>query len=383
MPLPVIAMTDHLPEDAATQQLMPVAVPPIPPRRGCRLASLLLGLAVALALAVPAPAAASEARGLGDMAAPGSLAVETIEFPDLADSTRAGRRVPIKVHVPTLGGPYPVVVLSHGAGGHWDANFAQARHLASHGYAVLALEHVGSNTAVLKRSLRWMANLEAMTRDADEVLGRPKDVSFAIDRAEQWNRAHERLRGRLDPTRVGVLGHSFGAYTTLVVAGMRPALDWLVPTVPPGRGLGPDLRDRRVACGVALSPQGPGEPFFTEASYASLAVPLLGVSGSRDEQQKATPENRRRAFALWPAGDKHLIWLANADHTAFSDSTGSSHGMLPSRSRSDVQPVVRAATLAFFDACLKGDAHARSQLTSDALRPYLRGRVDAIEVMSK
>jgi predicted dienelactone hydrolase len=379
----VITSPDRHPRHAATRPVLPIAVPRAAGRRRCRLVLVLLGLAVGLVPAVPATAGAAGVPGGSDLAAPGALTVETVQFPDLVDAARAGRRVPIKVHVPTSGGPYPVVVLSHGAGGHWDANFAQVQHLASHGYAVLALEHVGSNTAVMKRSLRWMANLEAMTRDADEVLGRPRDVSFAIDRAEQWNRSHERLRGRLDPTRVGVLGHSFGAYTTLVVAGMRPALDWLVPTVPPGRGLGPDLRDRRVACGVALSPQGPGEPFFTEASYASLAVPLLGISGSRDEQQKARPENRRRAFALWPAGDKHLIWLANADHTAFSDSTGSGHAMLPSRSRADVQPVVRAATLAFFDACLKDDASARSRLTTAGLRPYLRGRVDAIEVMSK
>jgi predicted dienelactone hydrolase len=350
-------------------------------RRG--LLAVLPGVAVGLCGVAAWAAGTAGANDRVDPFAPGALAVETIEFPDLADPARAGRRVPIKVHLPATGGPYPVVVLSHGGGGHWDANFAQAQHLASHGYVVLALEHVGSNTAVMKRSLRWGANLEAMTRDAEEVLGRPKDVSFAVDRAEQWSGSHERLRGRLDAAHVGALGHSFGAYTTLAVAGMRPALDWLVPTVPPGRGLGPDLRDRRVACGVALSPQGPGEPFFIEASYASLAVPLLGISGSRDEQQKASPDNRRRAFALWPAGDKYLIWLANADHTGFSDSTGSAHGVLPSRSRGDVQPVVRAATLAFFDACLKGDDGARSRLTRDALSPYLRGRVDDIEVMSR
>jgi predicted dienelactone hydrolase len=323
-------------------------------------------------------------RAAADLSASGTFAVEIIEFPDLADASRAGRKVPIKVHVPTAGGPFPVVVVSHGAGGHWDANYAQAQHLASHGYAVLALEHVGSNTGVMKRSLRIVANLEAMTRDANEVLGRPKDIAFAIDRAAQWNQSNEQLRGRLDVGHVGVLGHSFGAYTVLAVAGMRPALNWLTPTVAPGTGLGPDLRDRRVACGVALSPQGPGEPFFIEASYASLAVPLLGISGSRDKQQHAEPANRRRAFELWPPGDKHLIWLANADHTAFSDATGSGRSiMLPSRSRADAQPLVRAATLLFFDVCLKGEVAARGSLTVDGLRPYLRGVVNNIEVMDK
>ena len=312
----------------------------------------------------------------------GPSVVETIEFANLVDSTRS-RRVPIKVHLPIEGGAFPIVIISHGAGGHWDANFAQAYHLASHGYVVLALEHVGSNTSVLKRSFRFVKNLKAMTRDPREVLGRPRDISFAIDRAEEWNQAHNNLRNRLDTQHIGVLGHSFGAYTTLVVAGMRPALNWLKPTVMPGLGLGPNLRDKRVDCGVALSPQGPGEPFFLETSYASLQTPLLGISGSRDKQQSAKPENRRRAYELWPPGDKYLIWLADADHTAFSDSTGSGRRMLPSRSRNDVQPIVRTATLLFFNAYLKADQTAKQSLASARLKPYLPDLPDDTKILVK
>jgi predicted dienelactone hydrolase len=332
----------------------------------------------ALAMAEPRLSATAD-----DLSAPGARSVQTIVFPDTVDSSRA-RSVPIKVHLPEGPGPFPVVVFSHGAGGRWDANFAQAHHLASHGYVVLAVEHVGSNTAVLTRSFRLEANLRAMTRDAGEVLGRPKDVSFALDQAEKWNKTLERLKGKLDLEHAGVLGHSFGAYAALAVAGMRPALDWLTPRVSPGQGLGPDLRDPRVRCGVALSPQGPGEPFFIEASYASLRTPMLGISGDRDQQQEALPENRRRAFELWPPGDKYLVWLAHADHTAFSDSTGSTaRRMLPSNSREDAQPLVRAATLLFFNAYLKGDAEARKSLTVSGLTGYLRGVVDRVEVRSK
>lgn len=345
--------------------------------QGMKLSHMIL-----VCVAVLAGAYSHGAERVSNLSANGSLAVETIEFADLSDPVR-GRKVPIKVHLPTGGGSYPVVVVSHGGGGHWDANFAQAHHLASHGYVVLAMEHVGSNTNVLKRSFRFIANLKGMTRDATEVLGRPKDISFAIDRAEQWNKSHDKLHGKLDIEHVGVLGHSFGAYTTLVITGMRPALNWLRPPVVPDQGLGPDLRDDRVDCGVALSPQGPGEPFFIETSYTSLKTPLLGISGSRDQQQGATPENRRRAFELWPPGDKYLIWLANSDHTAFSDATGSARRMLPSRARDDVQPFVRAATLLFFNAYLKVDATAKKSLTTDGLRPYLRGSVNNMEIMSK
>ena len=307
----------------------------------------------------------------------------TIEFPDLKDEQRGDRPVPIKVHVPQQQGKCPVVVLSHGGGGDWDANFAQANHLASHGYAVLCLEHVGSNTERMKQGLRFMENVKAMTRGSSEVLGRPKDVSFALDAAEEWNRTHPVLKGRLDLERVGVLGHSFGAYTTLVVCGARPALDWLTPPVSPGKGLGPDLSDPRVAAGVALSPQGPGEPFFLDTSYASVKRPLLGITGSRDKQQGAPPEHRRRFFELLPPGGKIFIWLANADHLGFSDSKGSGQRSLPSNSRTDAQPLVRAATLLFFEATLRGDKEAEKGLSYESLKPLLRGVVNEMEIQKK
>jgi len=313
----------------------------------------------------------------------GPLTLKTIEFSGLKDINREGRRVPIKVHFPIDKGPWPVIILSHGGGGHWDANYAQARHLASYGYAVFCLEHIGSNTARLKEGGRFLQNLWAMTRDANEVLTRPKDISFALDCAEKWNKEHIELRGRLDLERIGVMGHSYGAYTTLVVCGMRPALDWLSPKVEPGKGLGPDLSDPRIDVGVALSPQGPGEPFFLESSYKTLHRPLLGISGSRDKQQGASPQNRLRFFDLIPPGNKIFIWLNNADHLAFSDPTGTGRRGLPSRSRVDVQPIVRAATLLFFEATLKGNKQAWLAISEDTFRPLLGGIVDELEVRKK
>jgi predicted dienelactone hydrolase len=313
----------------------------------------------------------------------GIYATRAIEFPDLADTARDGRRVPIKVHLPQLPGSYPVVVISHGAGGWWDANLAQARHLASHGYVVLAVEHTGSNIARMKAGFRVEKNLKEMTRDRDEVLGRPKDMRFALDRAEAWNRDHAELKGRLDLTRVGMLGHSFGAYTTLVTCGARVALDWLTPAVPPGSGLGPDLSDKRVKACVALSPQGPGEPFFIDKSFATIDRPMLGITGSADVSQGLPPENRRKFFALIPPGDKAFLWLANADHNGFSDSSGAGKMKLNSESRKDVQPVVRAATLLFFETHLRGNKEAGEMLNDRELRRLLRGVVNDLEWQQK
>jgi hypothetical protein len=48
-----------------------------------------------------------------------------------------------------------------------------------------------------------------------------------------------------------------------------------------------------------------------------------------------------------------------------------------------VQPLVKAATLAFFDLHLKGDAGAAKRLSQDGLKPLLRGDIDSVEVLSK
>ncbi len=318
---------------------------------------------------------------------PGRHATSQLTFRTLKDSKRSDRNVPMKVHLPEGRGPFPVVIVSHGAGGNVDSNFAQANHLATHGYIVVCVEHVGSNTKkMLSGGFRVGQAMVDMTRNAEEVLGRPRDIHFAIDQMEKWNRTHSKLKGRFDHRRIGMMGHSFGAFTTLTVSGARPALDWLKPQVGSGKGLGPDLSDKRVVCAVALSPQGPGEPFFLPTSYSSIRVPLLGITGSRDKQQGAEPIHRKNSFQYWPKRDRYLLWINNANHLQFSDSTGSKlkRSKLTDKlgqRREDVQKVSRAATLMFFDRYLKKTSGA--DLDAAELKKHIGGIVDGIELLSK
>lgn len=316
----------------------------------------------------------------------GKLATRKTEFASLKDTQRNNRSVPMKVHVPVGKGPYPVVIVSHGAGGNLDSNFAQANHLATHGYICICVEHCGSNTKkALSGGVRIGKTIAAMTRDANEVMNRPRDIRFAIDQVEKWNLTDPQLKGKFDLRRIGVMGHSFGAYTTLVTCGARPALDWFEPKIGAGKRLGPDLFDKRVRCGVALSPQAPGEPFFLPSSYGSIRVPLLGISGSRDKQQGAEPIHRKNSFQYWPKGDRFLLWINNANHLQFSDSTGSKpqskFAERLGKSREDVQKVSRAATLVFFDQYLKESPGV--VLRENDLIVHMGGIVDGIELLSK
>jgi predicted dienelactone hydrolase len=322
---------------------------------------------------------------------PGRHAATMVEFPDLVDAGRERRPVPMRVRAPASGGPYPLVILSHGAGGNLNSSAYLAEHLVSHGYVVVSIEHIHSNTRQAKflmshagGNLKLMDAIHRLTKDAREVLGRPRDVGFAIDRAIEWNAHHPTLTGRIDTARIGVMGHSFGAYTTLAVCGAQPIRDYLEPPVAPGTGLAGDLGDRRVRFGLAMSPQSPGTTFFGPDSYRSVRCPLVLLTGSRDVQKRYDGETlpavtRREAFALLPPGHKYFVWLDNADHMAFGD--GSS--LLRSRARRDTHRIVRALALVAADRFLKDRPEAAAGLTEAYARSLLGRVVSDLEWLEK
>jgi predicted dienelactone hydrolase len=307
----------------------------------------------------------------------GPLPIETVEFGDLVDDAR-NRRVPIKVHLPQGTGRHPLVVFSPGAAGNWDSFLFHGRDLASHGYVALCVEHVASNTDRVKE-LAWEGDgwvkersrkaLLRVTTDPEAVLGRPRDVSFAIDRAEAWDARHAALKGRIDTSKIVVLGHSFGAYTTLAICGARPILDHLRPPVAPGAGLAKSLADPRVTAGVAMSPQGPGTSRFSRASYKTIDRPLLCFTGTKDEQfsydgKLQAPKTRLEAFELMPPGEKTFLVLENADHMAFAEPIRAGW-LFGSKAREDTIRITRALTLHFCNAVLKGDPRAKARLTKE------------------
>ena len=321
-----------------------------------------------------------------DLSAAGGYATGNLLLSTERSAFGKNRSVPFRVHYPLAGENHAVVVISHGAGGHIDTHFAQAKHLASHGFVSICVEHVGSNLGRMTTGLRLAKNLRDMTHDADEVRNRPADISFAIDCATEWNTKHPVLKRRMDTKRIAVMGHSYGAYTAMVICGIRPALTWFKPVIGSGKGLADSLRDKRVRCGIAMSPQGPGEPFFVKESFATLAVPLLGISGTDDRQQSGEPpEHRRDAFSLWPNGQHAFVWLANAKHVDFTDSTGSERSIqpLPSSTRESVQHITRVATLMFLNTHLSSGPRKTDGLSVSSLRRYLLGAVESVSVLTK
>ena len=133
--------------------------------------------------------------------------VEFLDFPDLVDTARDERPVPISAWFPREKGPFPLVIFSHGGGGNRESHAKHAEYLAGIGYVVLCPEHVFSNRARLREHFRkargtvrerFMEALDRIVKDPKAVLERPGDVRFAIDRAREWNENAGELRGKID-----------------------------------------------------------------------------------------------------------------------------------------------------------------------------------------
>lgn len=331
--------------------------------------------AVALACAAPSLAAPPDRRG--------PHRPERIPTPVLVDPSR-DRPLETRVTVPSGPGAFPVVVMSHGLGGNLSSHQHIVDHLVSHGYAILAPNHPASDTLRVFRKRTRYSTGPKPGLDPAAVLGRAPDVTYLLDVAKAWAGDPEHpLFRRLDLSRVGAAGHSFGAFTVLTVCGARPVLDHLQPSVPPGRGLAPSMRDPRVQVGIAYSPQGPGSGFFSEQSYASIETPLLAFSGSRDRQgnnlgRPLPARNRFRVFELMPARDKYYAWLIGAGHMGWADSreaglVGRIGQRFMAPEQDDVVRISAALSVAFLDRYLKEDPRAARFLTREYAQG-LRGR---------
>ncbi len=108
----------------------------------------------------------------------------------------------------------PVVIVSHGLGSS-PQNFADyAQHLASYGYVVAIPQHPGSD----KNQIQDLkAGLSGEIFPTSEFIDRPRDISYVIDELERRNQKD--FAGRLELNQVAVIGHSFGGYTALAIAG--------------------------------------------------------------------------------------------------------------------------------------------------------------------
>ncbi len=186
---------------------------------------------------------------------------------------------------------WPLLVFSHGFGGTPTQSTPLLETLASHGFVVVAVDHIGNSQSP-----------SPLPKDpAQAAADRVPDISFAIDTLLGW--AQDRLSiwyRAVDPFRIGVTGHSFGGSTAMGMAVGE---------------FGGAAADPRVK---AILPVSGSMDVFSDSALSQVPVPLLLLGGSLDTSVPIA--NNSRAFDLNQA--LQPVWnvaLEGATHTHFAN----------------------------------------------------------------
>lgn len=221
------------------------------------------------------------------------------------------------------GEPYPLIIYSHGHTGGWlDLAFLKG-HLASLGFVVVAMDHLGDD-------------------DPTSRTNRPLDILYMLDQMA----LDDGLADMIDTNNVGVIGLSDGAYTALATNGSQldlahfiewyeqdtsrlaahevdmwiKPLDEIVayraqfePPLETGQ-LWPPFSDERIRAVMAVTPC--WGPLFGEQGLSVAYVPTFLMGAVKDE---FCPYERDAVFIFENLGveEKFLLSFINEGHLFF------------------------------------------------------------------
>lgn len=221
------------------------------------------------------------------------------------------------------GGPYPLLVFSHGLRGLRAQNTVLMETLASHGYVVASIDHTYGNVltvfpdgevAFYNGQLIFGGSSPTVTGGAALVDVWGADVRFLLDKVTEWNRVQDHLlAAAVDLERIGTLGHSTGGGTALEVCALDERCDavvgldaWIEPVSAPllqdypepvlflsaPEWLGPEntaagrtLYQGRTDSGYLLTIAGTQHFDFSDLPLLSPLSPLLGLSGEIESER--------------------------------------------------------------------------------------------------
>lgn len=232
---------------------------------------------------------------------------------------------------PAIAGAKPLVVISHGNGGSNLGHHDLATYLASRGFVVATLNHLGDYF----RDTSKVGSIEVLA-------GRPVQVKATITRLlddPHW-------KTLIDPTRIGVAGFSAGGYTALMVAGARPqfvrfidfcqrypqdqdvcghaeefkanaarqgkTMEQLLDGMTAQLGRYGDTADPRVKAAFAMAPL---SLIFGEHSFDGVHIPVFLYYGQNDSV--LPPEANARHIAPYLKTLYAIKEVPHADHWVF------------------------------------------------------------------
>lgn len=254
---------------------------------------------------------------------------------------------------PSATSPYPLVVLSHCHNCARFSMFSIAEHLASRGFVVAAPDHAGNTL---------LDELKGESAGIDEAF---LEIRVADEKAlldALLDPAHEAvpaaIRGSIDPTRIGAMGHSYGAATVGRLAQEDDRVRAVLPIAAPVEN-----------------------PFFPNTQVAAIAEPSLYVLAVEDNSILQIGNDLIESNFKAAATPSYLVRIRDAGHWGPTDICGLVEGFNagcgPGTRMTDgteftyldphtVRAIVAGYAAAFFDLHLNGNYAALSYLQSAA-----------------
>ncbi len=337
----------------------------------------------------------AEIKKIPDLRQPGDRQVDqkTITFPidelrqtdsgfagnynldvDIYSSRKLNQPAPLDVDIYSsrkLNQPAPLVIITHGFGSHRSDFDYLAKHLASYGYVVAIPEHIGSSHRYKQAYMRGEVSVAV---SPVEFYSRPRDITYLLDRLEQ----HPDYQPQINWSQIGVLGHSLGGTTALLVSGAPLNLTRLTDvcdrdrfplnislflqcrasSLPPGNY---NLRDPRIKAVAVFNPV--TSSVLGIESMQQIALPTLIIGGTRDFVSPYI-EEQVHPFLWLTTPHKYLATIVNGSHFSTVDEANivDINNFINGSEANFGQDYLKALSLAFLEVHLRDREQYRASL---------------------
>lgn len=212
------------------------------------------------------------------------------------------------------GGPYPLLIVSHGYPGNRFLLSHLAENLASKGYVVASIDHTDSTYS-------------DQGAFGSTLLNRPLDQLFVLGEMAKLNGNDPSgtLRGMVNADNTGLIGYSMGGYGVLntIGAGFTAAsvgFPWGTPNGAlavrqAGNPAHVASMDRRIKAAVVFAPWGFNAGFWDANGLSGVRIPVFFVAGSVDDVSGYSP-GVRNLFEGTVNAPRFLLTYENANHNA-------------------------------------------------------------------
>lgn len=255
----------------------------------------------------------------------------------------------VAVDAPPLanGGPYPLLVFSHGYGGSGIGSVFFTEALASRGWIVACPDHHDRFSAVRIRTgqvkdfnrrglLRHAREISESSPDnRDKYLYRLDEIKLALD----GMLASVPFKGLIDERRIAVGGHSFGGFTALGLCGTIR-----------------ERHDPRIKA-VLLFSTGAGGYLYRENELHNVRVPMMLLMGEREKKQKRGSKNMTELSEKIyknASPPKYFLEVKGASHFSFNNGFADTLGSRLLSGTEKQFDVIRRYSIAFLEKYAAG-----------------------------